>query len=151
MPRSNLARVMAPTLVAAVPMTDMDSAVKDSKRSTKVMEVILSLPPSYWSNIMSPGEEGCSSPTGVGYSGEDPATPGTPEMLRGRNRPIRTRNLGHVTGYQPIRDQYFLSRWGVVLDTIRYLLSIYLTLSNIIPIITLFRSTTGNLSATNPD
>ena len=25
-----------------------------------------------------------------------------------RNRPIRTSYLGHVTGYQPIRDQYFL-------------------------------------------
>eukprot|EP00116_Pleurobrachia_bachei_P006525 sb/3466787/ len=27
-----------------------------------------------------------------------------------RNRPIRTRYLGHVTGYEPIRDQYFLIR-----------------------------------------
>eukprot|EP00116_Pleurobrachia_bachei_P013984 sb/3474246/ len=26
------------------------------------------------------------------------------------NRPIRTLYLGHVTGYQPIRDQYFLVR-----------------------------------------
>eukprot|EP00116_Pleurobrachia_bachei_P006734 sb/3466996/ len=26
-----------------------------------------------------------------------------------RNRPIRTRYLGHVTGYQPIRGQYFLN------------------------------------------
>eukprot|EP00116_Pleurobrachia_bachei_P006268 sb/3466530/ len=26
------------------------------------------------------------------------------------NQPIRTRYLGHVTGYQPIRDQYFLIR-----------------------------------------
>eukprot|EP00116_Pleurobrachia_bachei_P016982 sb/3477244/ len=25
-------------------------------------------------------------------------------------QPIRTRYLGHVTGYQPIRDQYFLIR-----------------------------------------
>eukprot|EP00116_Pleurobrachia_bachei_P012299 sb/3472561/ len=25
-------------------------------------------------------------------------------------QPIRTRNLGHVTGYHPIRDQYFLIR-----------------------------------------
>ena len=25
----------------------------------------------------------------------------------GRKRPIRTRYLGHVTGYQPIRQQYF--------------------------------------------
>eukprot|EP00116_Pleurobrachia_bachei_P012572 sb/3472834/ len=27
-----------------------------------------------------------------------------------RNRPIRTRYLGHVNGYQPIRDQYSLIR-----------------------------------------
>eukprot|EP00116_Pleurobrachia_bachei_P012590 sb/3472852/ len=27
-------------------------------------------------------------------------------------QPIRTRYLGHETGYQPIRDQYFLSRSG---------------------------------------
>ena len=27
-----------------------------------------------------------------------------------RKQPIRTRYLGHVTGYQPIRDQYFLIR-----------------------------------------
>ena len=26
------------------------------------------------------------------------------------NQPIRTCYLGHVTGYQPIRDQYFLIR-----------------------------------------
>eukprot|EP00116_Pleurobrachia_bachei_P017169 sb/3477431/ len=25
-------------------------------------------------------------------------------------QPIRSRYLGHVTGYQPIRDQYFLTR-----------------------------------------
>ena len=29
-----------------------------------------------------------------------------------RKQPIRTRYLGHVTGYQPIRDQYFLI-WSV--------------------------------------
>eukprot|EP00116_Pleurobrachia_bachei_P017506 sb/3477768/ len=28
-------------------------------------------------------------------------------LALGRNRPIRTRYLCHVTGYQPIRDQYF--------------------------------------------
>ena len=27
-----------------------------------------------------------------------------------RKQPFRTRYLGHVTGYQPIRDQYFLIR-----------------------------------------
>ena len=27
---------------------------------------------------------------------------------RSRKQPIRTRDLGHVTGCQPIRDQYFL-------------------------------------------
>ena len=27
-----------------------------------------------------------------------------------RKQPIRTGHLGHVTGYQPIRDQYFLIR-----------------------------------------
>eukprot|EP00116_Pleurobrachia_bachei_P013364 sb/3473626/ len=34
------------------------------------------------------------------------------ELILSRNRPIRTRYLGHVTGYlyQPIRDQYFLIR-----------------------------------------
>ena len=28
--------------------------------------------------------------------------------IRNSKQPIRTRYLGHVTGYQPIRDQYFL-------------------------------------------
>eukprot|EP00116_Pleurobrachia_bachei_P016919 sb/3477181/ len=28
----------------------------------------------------------------------------------GSKQPIRTRSLGHVTGYQPIRDQYVLIR-----------------------------------------
>ena len=122
MPRSNLARVMAPTLVAAVPMIDMDSAVKDSKRSTKVMEIILSLPPSYWSNIMSPNDE-CSSPTGVGYPGEDPATPGTPEMLRG--------TISFTT-----------------VLCIRIVICDHLFLSNCyLP----FLSTTGYLPATNPN
>ena len=31
------------------------------------------------------------------------------KIIEGK-QPIRTRNLGHVTGYQPIRDQYFLVR-----------------------------------------
>eukprot|EP00116_Pleurobrachia_bachei_P016486 sb/3476748/ len=31
--------------------------------------------------------------------------------LRRVKQPIRTRYLGHVTGYQPIRDQYFLIRF----------------------------------------
>eukprot|EP00116_Pleurobrachia_bachei_P011079 sb/3471341/ len=30
----------------------------------------------------------------------------------GSKQPIRTRYLGHVTGYQPIRDQYFLTTTG---------------------------------------
>eukprot|EP00116_Pleurobrachia_bachei_P016505 sb/3476767/ len=33
-----------------------------------------------------------------------------PRIIHSRNRPIRTRYLGHVTGYQPIRDQHFLIR-----------------------------------------
>eukprot|EP00116_Pleurobrachia_bachei_P005833 sb/3466095/ len=32
-------------------------------------------------------------------------------------RPIRTRYLGHVTGYQPIREQYFLVRLNRILQT----------------------------------
>eukprot|EP00116_Pleurobrachia_bachei_P017530 sb/3477792/ len=31
-------------------------------------------------------------------------------MAETSKQPIRTRHLGHVTGYQPIRDQYFLVR-----------------------------------------
>eukprot|EP00116_Pleurobrachia_bachei_P015398 sb/3475660/ len=34
------------------------------------------------------------------------------EARVGTDRPIRTRYLGHVTGYQPIRGQYFLN-WSV--------------------------------------
>eukprot|EP00116_Pleurobrachia_bachei_P010904 sb/3471166/ len=37
-------------------------------------------------------------------------------LSHSRNRPIRTRYLGHVTSYQPIRDQYFLIRGKIVLD-----------------------------------
>ena len=32
------------------------------------------------------------------------------EPTKSSKRPIRARYLGHVTGYQPIRDQYFLVR-----------------------------------------
>ena len=32
------------------------------------------------------------------------------ETTEFRKQPIRTRYLGNVTGYQPIRDQYFLIR-----------------------------------------
>eukprot|EP00116_Pleurobrachia_bachei_P015642 sb/3475904/ len=32
------------------------------------------------------------------------------EPTESSKQPIRTRYLGHVTGYQPIRDQYFLIR-----------------------------------------
>eukprot|EP00116_Pleurobrachia_bachei_P013503 sb/3473765/ len=32
------------------------------------------------------------------------------EPTRSSKQPIRARYLGHVTGYQPIRDQYFLIR-----------------------------------------
>ena len=32
-------------------------------------------------------------------------------------RPIRTRYLGHLTGYQPIRDQYFLILLTPPVDT----------------------------------
>eukprot|EP00116_Pleurobrachia_bachei_P013163 sb/3473425/ len=31
-------------------------------------------------------------------------------IVHWQKQPIRTRYLGHVTGYQPIRDQYFLIR-----------------------------------------
>eukprot|EP00116_Pleurobrachia_bachei_P011626 sb/3471888/ len=43
-----------------------------------------------------------------------PKTPGTlnedQEPTETSKQPIRPRYLGHVTGYQPIRDQYFLIR-----------------------------------------
>lgn len=78
MPRANLARVFAPTLVASIAMTDMESAMRDTKRSAKVVDCLLALSPSYWSNMLNPPEE-CSSP----YSNdEQPHTPGTPEMLK---------------------------------------------------------------------
>ena len=32
------------------------------------------------------------------------------EPTESSKQPIRARYLGHVTGYQPIRDQYFLVR-----------------------------------------
>ena len=32
------------------------------------------------------------------------------EPTESSKQPIRSRYLGHVTGYQPIRDQYFLIR-----------------------------------------
>eukprot|EP00116_Pleurobrachia_bachei_P003812 sb/3464074/ len=34
------------------------------------------------------------------------------EPTEASKQPIRTRDLGHVTGYQPIRDQYFLN-WSI--------------------------------------
>ena len=82
MPRSNIARVFAPTLVASIAMTDMDSAMRDTKRSAKVVEGLLDLPPYYWNNMLNPHED-CSSPTP--YSNDEaPRTPGTPEMLKGK-------------------------------------------------------------------
>eukprot|EP00116_Pleurobrachia_bachei_P008615 sb/3468877/ len=42
------------------------------------------------------------------------------------NKPIRTRYLGHVTGYQPIRDQYFLI-WSARLS--RVLISVFFSSS----------------------
>ncbi|KAL5262690.1 hypothetical protein ACHWQZ_G008177 [Mnemiopsis leidyi] len=80
MPRSNIARVFAPTLVASIAMTDMDSAMRDTKRSAKVVECLLDLPPSYWHNMLNPHDE-CSSPTPYSHD-EAPHTPGTPEMLK---------------------------------------------------------------------
>ena len=82
MPRSNIARVFAPTLVASIAMTDMDSAMRDTKRSAKVVECMLDLPPSYWTNMLNPHED-CSSPTPFSND-EAPNTPGTPEMLKGK-------------------------------------------------------------------
>ena len=64
-------------------MTDMDSAMRDTKRSAKVVECLLDLPPSYWHNMLNPHDE-CSSPTPYSHD-EAPHTPGTPEMLKGRN------------------------------------------------------------------
>ena len=82
MPRGNIARVFAPTLVASIAMTDMGSMMQDNKRSAKVLERLLALDSTYWQNMMSPNEE-CSSPNP--YSNDDqPQTPGTPEMLKGR-------------------------------------------------------------------
>lgn len=80
MPRGNIARVFAPTLVASIAMTDMGSMMQDNKRSAKVLERLLALDSTYWQNMMSPNEE-CSSPNP--YSNDDqPQTPGTPEMLK---------------------------------------------------------------------
>ena len=47
-----------------------------------------------------------------GNLGEDLVTPGNQEPPDTSKQPIRTRCLGHVTGYQPISDQYFLI-WSV--------------------------------------
>eukprot|EP00116_Pleurobrachia_bachei_P011238 sb/3471500/ len=38
------------------------------------------------------------------------------EPTETNKQPIRTRYLGHVTGYQPIRDQYFLIRPVTIFD-----------------------------------
>eukprot|EP00116_Pleurobrachia_bachei_P005087 sb/3465349/ len=44
-----------------------------------------------------------------------------PQRARAGKQPIRTRYLGHMTGYQPIRDQYFLIRLvPCQLDSYRY-------------------------------
>lgn len=80
MPRANIARVLAPTLLESIALTDMESAHKDNKRSIKVVECLLGLPPTYWSNMLGTGEE-CPSPTTY-TSDEQPGTPGTPEMLK---------------------------------------------------------------------
>lgn len=81
MPRANIARVFAPTLVAGIAVTDMESAMRDTKRSAKVVECLLELPFTYWSNMLNPHED-CSSPNPYSHD-EAPDTPGTPEMLRG--------------------------------------------------------------------
>ena len=39
-----------------------------------------------------------------------PVGPACQETTGFSKQPIRTRYLGHVTGYQPIREQYFLIR-----------------------------------------
>ena len=50
-------------------------------------------------------------------------TPQIQEPTEFRKQPIRTRYLGYVTGYQPIRDQYFLIRSVPALSPI-YLLTV---------------------------
>ena len=96
MPRANIARVFAPTLVASIPMTDMETAMRDTKRSAKVVDCLLSLSPSYWNNILNPGDE-CSSPTPYSSEMDQPHTPGTPEMLKGLfslpSRQIHTKQI----------------------------------------------------------
>ena len=42
--------------------------------------------------------------------GENPFSGARQEPTEPSKQPIRARYLGHVTGYQPIRDQYFLVR-----------------------------------------
>eukprot|EP00116_Pleurobrachia_bachei_P013614 sb/3473876/ len=42
------------------------------------------------------------------------------EPTESSKQPIRTRYLGHVTGYQPIRNHYFLIRSVPVYNTPRY-------------------------------
>ena len=81
MPRANLARVLAPTLLESVALTDMESAHRDNKRSIKVLECLLALPANYWGNMLGTGYD-CPSPTNY-TSDEQPHTPGTPEMLKG--------------------------------------------------------------------
>eukprot|EP00116_Pleurobrachia_bachei_P018537 sb/3478799/ len=55
----------------------------------------------------------CSTKVAVCNPGDGTILASDPEksdMPRVVKQPIRTRYLGHVTGYQPIRDQYFLIR-----------------------------------------
>eukprot|EP00116_Pleurobrachia_bachei_P006184 sb/3466446/ len=64
----------------------------------------------------------------------DPSIPSKQEPTETSRQPIRTRYLGHVTGYQPIRGQYFLN-WSRQLIHLHVFKNVYLSNLN-----SLFRS-----------
>lgn len=78
MPRNNLSRVLSPTLMGNFTTTSIDAAMKENKRNGKVIDALLSMPPSYWEGILNRNDqrEDAMSP------GQAPDTPGTPEMLK---------------------------------------------------------------------
>eukprot|EP00116_Pleurobrachia_bachei_P012806 sb/3473068/ len=65
--------------------------VKENEIDTIGARVVL-----FGGGVTAQGESTCAG------KGQEPTEPS--------KQPIRTRCLGHVTGYQPIRDQYFLIR-----------------------------------------
>ena len=93
----------------------LSSRVKRSLPGWPLLSSTLSLSPStglevrresgMLENPLSISSDGTTSDS----SSDTVSPPGQPEEEEGnRYRSIRTRYLGHVTGYQPFRDQYFL-------------------------------------------